>query len=161
MTEIDRVRSAIAAYFDASGVFDLDPLRSAIERCLVSTERRYMEVEMKAPDLLTAIIDVRTALEETKENLPEDRTAQKEVFYDLSHRAMVARRGTYSLENAERPWEPLDAEAALLDDGDMYAFGIFDTLAEEIQSGLPSLFQLSVEGDWEGDDLVSDADEAK
>ena len=46
MAEIERVNSAINGFFDSSGEEHIESLGQAMERCLMATERRYMELNM-------------------------------------------------------------------------------------------------------------------
>jgi len=153
MAEIDRVNSAINGFFDSSGKEQIEALGKAMERCLMATERRYMELGMDDDNLLVEINSIRKGVNDLVAALPKDKDDAKQSFREIAKRAMVTRRATYPLENPDAPWARLTPEEALLDDNDAYAFAIFDTLAEDISTLQPALYQLAIEGDWDGDDL--------
>lgn len=155
MAEIDRVYSAVTAFFDSSGEEHIDGLFNAIEKCIFAGERRYHELFMKDPEPLQLLKTAREQLEALRKNLPADRELQKEAFKSVARSAMLARRSTYP-RPGDTPWATRTVEEALDDPNDPVSFSLFDTLAEDIQALLPSLYQLAVEGDWTDDQPTED-----
>lgn len=152
MAEIDRVNSAITAFFESSGDENIPALKDAIDKCVNASLRHYGDTNMADEDKLDYIQKTQEELEGLIKNLPEDRDAKKTAFQEIALKAMIGRRSTYPLVNKDRPWDTQTPKQALLDPVDAYAFAIFDTLAEDIQALAPALYQLAVEGDWEEDD---------
>ena len=153
MSEINRVYTAVEAFFDASGIEKVDELGGIIGKTMRKAMRRLAE---KARDYEEDPWNAqRDLIEKAEADLNEavDNAAsqQKEenimIFQKLAKRAMMLRRAGYPLGNPEASYLPdLTPEEALMSD-DSYAFAIFDTLAEEIQFILPALFGLAMEGD--------------
>ena len=150
MAEIDRVNSAIKAFFNSSGAEQVEALAKAIGSCIERANRRSVELNITDEKVLDLAKSAENALQELKKNLPKDKEALISRFSEVAEKAMVARRANYPLKNPDAPWAPPTAQEALRDDDDAYAFAIFDTLSEEIGELLPSLYRLAVEGDWEG-----------
>ena len=153
MSEINRVYTAVEAFFDASGIEKIDELGGIIGKTvrkamirLCEKARDYDEdvwnvqrdlIEKAEADVVEAVADAEGRQKE--ENI--------EIFQKLAKRAMMLRRSGYPMGNPEASYLPdLTPEEALMSD-DSYAFAIFDTLAEEIQFILPALFGLAVEGE--------------
>lgn len=154
MAEINRVYTAVEAFFDASGREKIDELGGIIGATARKAERRIHEKAREFGrerfEKLQKDYDAfNERLTEAVGNCP---TISKEenikIFQKLAKDAMVLRRATYPLNNPEASYLPdLEPEEALMDDNDTYAFAIFDTLAEDIQFILPALFGLACEGD--------------
>ena len=149
MPEIDRVYSAITAFFESSGEVKPQDLSDAVGHCILDAYRRFLELRMEDGDLSEEIIKIRIDLEALIADMPADRSEKIAAFKEISRRAMLARRATYPLVDRERPWESLTPEEALNDETDAFSFSIFDSLADKISALAPALYQLAVEGDWE------------
>ena len=153
MSEINRVYTAVEAFFDASGIEKVDELGGIIgktirkaQRRLSETMRDYEEDAWNAQrDLIEkAEADLVEAVGDAPGRAKEDNIL---IFQKLTKRAMMLRRSGYPMGNPEASYLPdLTPEEALMSD-DSYSFAIFDTLSEEIQFILPALFGLAMEGD--------------
>jgi chemotaxis protein histidine kinase CheA len=149
--EIERVASTIKGFFEASGEEQIEKLVGVIERCIQLASTRAVEHKIEDEAVRARIKEADSALKDLMKNLPEGREEKKERFTEVAIQAMTARRATYPLTNAERPWFPPTPEEAIRDDDDPYTFAIFDTVADDLAEHLPAIYQLAVEGDWDAD----------
>ena len=158
MAEINRVYTAVEAFFDASGIEKVDELGGILgksirkaSRRLSETKRDHTETSFNAQrDLIEA---AETALVNAVGDVnPKDKAGNILMFQKVAKLVMCVRRAGYPLGNPEASYLPdLTPTEALMDDDDSYAFAIFDTLSEEIQFILPALYGLAMEGDnYEG-----------
>ena len=157
MAEINRVYTAVEAFFDASGIEKIEELVGIIGKTIGKAERRLAETmrdhtkesfnEQKA-----RVEEAKAVLKSATESLtPGDKPGNILLFQKAVKEAMMVRRAGYPLNNPEASYLPdLTPEEALMSD-DSYAFAIFDTLSEDIQFVLPALYGLAMEGDdYEG-----------
>lgn len=152
MSEINRVYTAVEAFFDASGVEKLDELADILGKTIRKAERRLMETmrdyeEDDWNEQRDRVKAAETLLEETVAGITADKDANVLAFQKVAKAAMIVRRAGYPRPNPEASYLPdLTPEEALMSD-DSYSFAIFDTLSEDIQFVLPALFGLAMEGD--------------
>jgi len=157
MSEINRVYTAVEAFFDASGIEKIEELADILTKTINKASRRLMET---ARDRTEESFNAQRALIEAAEKAltdavanvdPKDKPANILMFQKVAKLAMCVRRAGYPCGNPEASYLPdLTPEEALMSD-DSYAFAIFDTLSEDIQFILPALFGLAMEGDtYEG-----------
>lgn len=154
MAEINRVYTAVEAFFDSSGIEKIEELADILGKTIRKAERRlcerardYEEADWNAQrDRIKA---AEANLKSAVENLdPKDKEANIKSFQRVTKEVMMVRRAGYPLNNPEASYLPdLTPEEAIMSDSDSYSFAIFDTLSEEIQFILPALFGLAMEGD--------------
>lgn len=149
MAEIERVASTIKAFFESTGEERIEKLVGVVERCIMLAATRVAEHKIEDESVHNRIREADAALKDLMKNLPAGREEKKTRFAEVAIQAMTARRATYPLTNAERPWEPPTPEEAIRDDDDPYTFAIFDTVADDLAEHLPAVYQLAVEGDWD------------
>jgi len=157
MAEINRVYTAVEAFFDASGIEKIEELVGIIDKTIGKAERRLAEtMRDHTKESFNAqkarVEEAKATLKSATEALtPGDKPGNILLFQQAVKEAMMVRRAGYPLKNPEASYLPdLTPEEALMSD-DSYAFAIFDTLSEDIQFVLPALYGLAMEGDdYEG-----------
>ena len=147
MAEIDRIDNVVAAFFRVFSNPQTTPkqhaaFRQAIGACWQATLRRIAEQNLHSNDIEKRAEEGQRLMDDF-----EKMEAPTLLFVRVVLRSiMTTRRATYPIKS-ELPWgTPPTPEQALVDDEDIYSFAIFDTVADEIQKLLPTLFQLASEG---------------
>ena len=146
MAEIDRINNVLAAFFrlypSAQRMLKQHAaLKQAILACWGATDRRIAEHGLDGEDIKRRHQETARLVEQFERTDEPTELLARVVIKSV----MTTRRATYPL-NGPTPWESPTPEQALEDDDDAYSFAIFDTVAEEIQKQLPTLFQLAAEG---------------
>ena len=167
MPEIDRVKTAIAAFFRSTDIDCPADLTAVIERCAASAKRRLDEAGVHNEKVEGWLTHVESILWGLKHKPPSDKVELVRRYQEVTEMAMTALRATYPLgKGVKIPPEQHHLPStvwkqsftahpynALMDDSDAYAFAIFDTVAEDIGALLPSLYRLAVEGTWEDEEV--------